>query len=106
MRIVALAADQPTAFTIEGSIAVALLGAAAGVVVAAIFLLVRTMMPRNRWGRGAIFWATCGAIAVRGVSPVTPVNAAVFLPLFLLHGALLHGLLVPGLSAAPSACRR
>ena len=90
MRVVALAADQPTAFTVAGSVAVALLGAVTGAVVAALFLLVRTALPRSRWGRGAIFWTLVGALALRGLSPVTLVSAAAFLPLFVVHGVVLH----------------
>jgi hypothetical protein len=90
MRLVALRIGQPAAFTIEGSIAVSLLGAVTGALLAVVFLLVRTVLPTNRWARGALFWAVCGALSLRGLSPVTRFNAAVFLPLFLLHGALLH----------------
>ncbi len=90
MRIVALASAQPTAFTVEGSVAVILLGALTGAVVAAIFLLVRIVISTSRWVRGAVFWGVCGALALRGISPITLLNATVFLPLFLLHGVLLH----------------
>ena len=90
MRVVALAADQPTAFTIEGSVAVSLLGAATGALLGAVFMLARTAIPANRWGRGALFWTICGALTLRGISPVSLLNAAVFLPLFLVHGVSLH----------------
>ena len=90
MRVIAIAAGQTPSFSIEGSIAVSLLGAATGALVAAVFLLARTTLPTRRWLRGALFWAVCGALVLRGLRPVTPLNAAVFVPLFLLHGALLH----------------
>jgi hypothetical protein len=90
MRLIALSAGQAPAFTIEGSIAVSLLGAATGALIAAIFLLVRTILPTRRWIRGALFWALCAALVLRGLNPVTALNAAIFLPLFALHGALLH----------------
>src|SRR5687767_5588539 len=83
MRIVAVAAGQAPAFTIEGSIAVALLGALAGAVAAAIFLLARVLFPTKRSMRGALFWVIYGAIVLRGISPVTTLNAGIFLPLFL-----------------------
>ena len=90
MRVVAVQLGQPATFTIEGSIAVSLMGAATGALLAALFLLLRTVLPGNRWVRAALFWTICAALSLRGLSPVTPLNAAVFLPLFLLHGALLH----------------
>lgn len=90
MRIIALAAGQPPAFTIEGTVAVALLGAAAGAVVATIFLLLRAALPGRRWLRGTLFWVIVGAVALRGISPVSGLNASVFLPLFLVHGVLLQ----------------
>ena len=90
MRLIALSAGQAPAFSIEGSIAVSLLGAATGALVAAIFLLARTVFPTRRWIRGALFWAVCAALVLRGLNPVTALNAAIFLPLFVAHGALLH----------------
>ena len=90
MRLVALSAGQSPAFSIEGSIAVSLMGAATGALVAAIFLLARTAFPNRRWIRGALFWAICAALVLRGLHPVTALNAAIFLPLFAVHGALLH----------------
>lgn len=90
MRLVAVAAGQSPAFTIEGSIAVSLLGALAGAVAAAIFLVSRTLFPTKRWMRGALFWVIYGAIVLRGLSPVTTLNAGIFLPLFLMHGILLQ----------------
>jgi hypothetical protein len=90
MRAIALASDQAPSFTIEGSIAVCLLGAVTGAVVATVFLLVRTAFPTRRWTRGVLFWTVCGALVLRGLHPVTALNAAVFVPLFLLHGVLLH----------------
>ena len=90
MRVIALAADQAPIFTLEGSVAVILLGAATGAGIAAIFLLARVLLPRRRWARVSLFWAACLALMLRGLNPVTPLNASVFLPLLGLHGALLH----------------
>jgi hypothetical protein len=90
MRLIALASGQAPLFTIEGSIAVSLLGAATGALVATIFLLVRTILPTHRWIRAALFWVVCGAIMLRGLRPVSVLNAGIFLPLFVMHGALLH----------------
>ena len=108
MRIIALAAGQPPAFTIEGTIAVVLLGGAAGAAVAVIFLLVRVMLPGRRWLRGTLFWLIVAAIALRGLRPVGALNASVFLPLFLVHGVTLHVLWCRVLSrhvAAPGGDR-
>ena len=90
MRFIALESGQTPSFTIEGSIAVSLLGALTGAIVAAIFLGVRAAFPTRRWMRAALFWAVCGALVLRGLNPVTALNAGIFGPLFLLHGALLH----------------
>jgi hypothetical protein len=90
MRLIALDIGQAPLFTVEGSIAVSLMGAAAGAIVAAIFLLLRTVLPTHRFVRAAIFWAICVGLVLRGISPITVVNASIFVPLFLLHGVLLH----------------
>ena len=90
MRLVALDLGQAPSFTIEGSIAVSLMGAGAGAFVGAVFLLVRAMLPTRRWTRAVLFWVVCGALMLRGLSPVTVVNAGIFLPLFVVHGILLH----------------
>lgn len=90
MRVIALSSGQAPTFSIEGSIAVGLLGALSGALIAMVFLLARTALPTRRWVRGALFWTVCGALAFRGLRPVTVLNAGIFLPLFLMHGVLLH----------------
>jgi hypothetical protein len=90
MRLFAVASRQAPTFTIEGSIAISLLGALTGALVAAVFLMLRTALPAHRWVRGALFWAICAALALRGLHPVTALKAGIFLPLFLVHGVLLH----------------
>lgn len=90
MRVIAVSSGQAPTFSIEGSIAVSLLGALTGVLIAMVFLLARTTLPTRRWLRGTLFWAFCGALALRGLRPVTMLNAGIFLPLFLVHGVLLH----------------
>jgi hypothetical protein len=92
MRLIALASGQRAIFSIEGSVAITILGSVTGALVATLFLLLRNIMPTRRWTRGAIFWIVCVSLALRGISPVTTLNAAVFLPLFVIHGALLHAL--------------
>src|SRR5215213_1113330 len=67
MRAVAITAGQTPTFTIEGSIAVTLLGAATGAGIATIFLLLRTALPTRRWTRGALFWAICATLVLRGL---------------------------------------
>lgn len=90
MRLIALSAGQAPTFSIEGSIAVSLLGALTGALIATVFLLARTTLPTHRWTRGVFFWAVCVALALRGLHPVSALNAKIFLPLFLAHGILLH----------------
>jgi hypothetical protein len=90
MRLVALSQGRPAVFTLDGSIAVSLFGAAAGATVAVIFLLARTVFPRRRWSRGIVFWVVCLAIVWRGIRPLTVLNVAIFVPLFVVHGIALH----------------
>ena len=90
MRLVAVHAGQPGIFTLPGSLTVSALGALAGIAIAVIFLLARTAFPAHRWLRAIGFWAVCAAIVFRGLHPVTAANAAIFLPLFVVHGALMH----------------
>jgi hypothetical protein len=89
MRLIAIAQNQAALFSIEGSIAVILLGAGAGAVVAAVFLLARTAFPTRRLGRVSLFWAIVALVVWRGLNPVSTLSVAVFAPLFLLHGGLL-----------------
>jgi hypothetical protein len=90
MRLIAMSAGQAPTFTVEGSIAVSLLGALTGALVATVFLIVRTVFPTSRWLRVALFWTICAALVLRGLRPVTVLNAGIFVPLFIVHGALLH----------------
>jgi len=89
MRGIALAEGRQPLFTIEGSIAVALLGGAVGALVAVLFLVARTVAPAHRLLRTALFWALLGLLVWRGLNPVSTINVAIFAPLFVLHGALL-----------------
>jgi len=90
MRMAATEAGQAGAFTIEGSLAVVLLGGCAGAVVGAIFAVSRTIFPTNAWARFLFFWGATVAIMLRGLNPVTPFRLIVFMPLLLVHGVLLH----------------
>ncbi len=90
MRVIAVASGQPPGFTIEGSITVVMLGTLTGAAVAAIFLLARVLFPARRWARATLFWLVCLGLTLRGLRPVGVLNVSVFLPLLLLHGALLH----------------
>jgi len=89
MRVIAIAQDRAPSFSIDGSIAVTLLGAGAGAVVAVFFLLARAAFPTRRLGRVSLFWALVAWVVWRGLNPVGTLNVAVFAPLFLLHGGLL-----------------
>jgi hypothetical protein len=89
MRVIALVLGQAPGISVGGSLTVVFLGAAAGTAVGAIFLLARTLFPRRRIARVTFFWGVVGAIVVRGLNPLTTLTAAVFVPLFVAHGALL-----------------
>ena len=90
MRVVAVQAGQPGTFTLEGSIAVTLLGASAGAAVGAVFALSRALFPSLAWARFVFFWGVTVAIMLRGLNPVTPFKALVFLPLLVVHGVMLQ----------------
>ena len=90
MRIIAEATNQATGFTLDGSATVVFLGAGAGAVMGALFLLARTLFPTRRWARVLAFWVPCLALVWRGLNPVSILNVSTFLPLFLVQGALLQ----------------
>jgi len=89
MRAIALAQGQSPSFTIDGSIAVVLLGGVAGAVVALIFLLALAAFPAHRLTRGVFFWTLLGMFVWRGLNPISALNVGIFAPLFVLHGVLL-----------------
>ena len=90
MRIIAIVNDQAPLFSVEGSIAVLLLGAGTGAVIAAIFLAARTLFPRYRSLRAAFFVLATAALVLRGLKPLSYASVTVFGPLFLLFGVLLQ----------------
>ena len=90
MRVIALAQGAPGSFTVEGSLTVVALGALSGAIVALIFLLARVLFPSRRVPRVLFFWTLTLAIVLRGLNPVTELNLAIFVPLFLAHGSLLN----------------
>ena len=90
MWLVALDQGRPPVFTLEGSVAVTLLGAAAGAVIGVVFMTSRWLFSDSRWLRLGLFTAVVGFVALRGIAPLTPFNVSVFGPLFIVHGALLH----------------
>ena len=90
MRVVAANQGQAPAVTVEGTITVVMLGAVAGAAAGAIFALARALSPTRRWAQFLIFWGATLALMLRGLHPVTPFKALVFLPLMGIHGALLH----------------
>jgi hypothetical protein len=90
MWLVALHQGRAPHFTLDGSLAVTLMGGAAGAVIGIIFMGSRSLFPRTRWARVGLFAAVVGFVALRGIAPLTPFNVAVFLPLFVAHGIALH----------------
>ena len=89
MRVIAIAQGQGPSFTFEGTLTVVLLGTATGAAVAVLFLLARTAFPNRRLARVSLFWTLLALFVWRGLNPISALNAAVFAPLFLLHGSLL-----------------
>jgi putative exporter of polyketide antibiotics len=89
MRAIAVIQGQAGAFSLDGSFTVSILGAGAGAVIGTIFLVARTLFARRRFFRNALFWSVVGAFVLRGLNPVSPLNLALFAPLFVLHGGLL-----------------
>lgn len=89
MRVIAIAQHQPPAFSIEGSLAITMLGAVAGAAVAAVFLLSRTLFPTRRLWRVTLFWTIVALVVWRGLNPISWLSLSVFAPLFVIHGALL-----------------
>ena len=89
MRLIALAEGRSPAFSLGGSLTIVLLGTGVGALVASLFLISRTLFPRRRLLRVTFFGALTGAIVLRGLNPVSFLNAGVFLPLFAMHAALL-----------------
>ena len=89
MRVIALAENQPHGFTWDGSMAVVMLGAAAGAAIGGIFLLARTFFPKQQALRVGFFWIVVAAFVARGLNPVTAARVAIFAPLFVAHGGLM-----------------
>ena len=89
MRVIALVENQPHGFTWDGSMAVVMLGAAAGAATGGIFLISRTFFPRQQALRVGFFWIVVAAFVARGLNPVTASRVAIFAPLFLAHGGLM-----------------
>ena len=89
MGVIALAQSQPHGFTWSGSMAVVMLGAAAGAAIGTIFLVSRTLFPRHRALRVAFFWIIVSAFVARGLNPVSVLNVSIFAPLFVAHGTLM-----------------
>jgi len=69
---------------------VTLLGGCAGAAAGAIFVLARAIFPAWASVQHLLFWGATLALMLRGLHPVTPFKAAVFLPLLGVHGVLLH----------------
>ena len=90
MRLIALAQGAAGSFTVEGTLTVVGLGAVSGAIIALIFLVARVLFPSRRVPRVLFFWAVTLAIVLRGLNPLTVLNLAIFVPLFLAHGSLLN----------------
>ena len=89
MRVIALVENQPRGFTWDGSLAVVMLGAAAGAATGGLFLLARTLFPKQQVLRVGFFWIVVAALVARGLNPVTATKVIIFAPLFVAHGSLM-----------------
>jgi predicted Abi (CAAX) family protease len=90
MRAIALAQGVAGSFTVEGTLTVIGLGTLSGAIVALIFLMARILFPSRRALRVTFFWMVTLAVVLRGLNPLTLLNIAIFVPLFLAHGSLLN----------------
>lgn len=89
MRLFALATSRPPAFSLQGSLNVALAGAIAGAVGAVVLLVVRRFLPVRKWLRSVVFAGICYALATPGFRPPSFLVFALFAPVFLAYGVTL-----------------
>ena len=93
MRVIALQTEAPSAMSVDGTITVLLAGAASGVGGVVLLLISRAarilLRPGSAWLQHLLFAALLLWITLRGLHPVQPFAASLFLPLVLLYAALL-----------------
>ena len=92
MRIFALMEGREPAWTLEGSLAVVLMGAVFGTVGGFLLWLGRRVFRRSPIARGALFWIPLTALFLRGLSPLTSNSLTAFLPFYVAYGVVVYRL--------------
>jgi hypothetical protein len=90
MRVIAVSQGTPGAFSLGGTMTVVVLGAASGAVGGAILVVSRWLFPARRWARVSLFWLALLLLTLRGLRPLDPLRAKLFVPLVVLYGAALY----------------
>jgi hypothetical protein len=90
MRIIAHATNVAPSFSFGGTMTVVSLGVVSGAAGGLIYAILVRLLRDRPLLRGVIFGVILTLLTLRGASPFTPLTLSLFLPLTLLHGALLH----------------
>lgn len=90
MRIVAERTTGTSGFTLGGTATVVFLGLVSGLLGALILLAARMLLRRWPPATTVVYWTLLIAISLRGLRPVDPLRATVFLPLIVAFGTLLQ----------------
>jgi hypothetical protein len=90
MRIVAEQTTGTSGFTLGGTATVVFLGLTSGAFGALILLAARLLLHRWPPATTVVYWTLLMAISLRGLRPVDPLRAVVFLPLVAAFGLLLQ----------------
>jgi hypothetical protein len=89
MRLVAVGTNQPSGFTVGGSLTVVFMGVVAGLAAGAIYAILARVLSRRTGIRSLLFGVIIVLLTVRGVAPATPFTLSLFLPVTLAHAILL-----------------
>ena len=90
MRIFALLVDRAPAWTIEGSITVAIFGAIFGMIGGLLLWLGRRFFRTSPLARGALFWIPMSLLYLRVLSPLNSDSLIAFTPFVVLYGVVLY----------------
>lgn len=90
MRGIALLSGAASGFSFGGTATVILLGALSGLAGAIVFVGLCWLLPRQRVARVLLFWLFLVLVTLRGLRPVDLQRLALFMPLVLTYGLILH----------------
>lgn len=93
MRVIGLQERSAAAFTVQGTITVVLLGIVSGIAGGVVQVLLLRFLPHAHWVRRALYAAFLLLITLRGLRPANALSLSLFLPLVLVYGVLVAGLL-------------